>query len=282
MQQKFKITKVKREASFETQNEHYHAFYEFYYLVSGDRKFFLNGKNYRVKSGDIMLIPKREIHRTTFFGEGSEHERIAMCFGDEVIMHLKDNISQDDFKQCFRQRHLSIPKAKRAYLEGMFEKLLVEYEKEDEFSSLLCQMYCEEIILFIIRCQKEQELQFGQAINLEDGEDKSPEDMEMENAAQYINQHFMETLTLPIMAERSCMSDSYFSRRFKQVTGFGFKEYLNMVRIRYACELLVSTDWSITKISEACGYMDSNYFGDAFRKLKKVSPRDYRKNTVMV
>ena len=135
MQQKFKITKVKREASFETQNEHYHAFYEFYYLVSGDRKFFLNGKNYRVKSGDIMLIPKREIHRTTFFGEGSEHERIAMCFGDEVIMHLKDNISQDDFKQCFRQRHLSIPKAKRAYLEGMFEKLLVEYEKEDEFSS---------------------------------------------------------------------------------------------------------------------------------------------------
>ena len=59
MQDNFKITRVKREAAFEMQNEHYHSFYEFYYLVSGDRKFFLNGKNYRVKSGDIMLIPKR-------------------------------------------------------------------------------------------------------------------------------------------------------------------------------------------------------------------------------
>lgn len=63
----------------------------------------------------------------------------------------------------------------------------------------------------------------------------------------------MELLTLLVMAERSCMSDSYFPRRFKQVTGFGFKEYLNMVRIRHACEQLVSTDLSITRISEACG-----------------------------
>ena len=41
MQENFKITRVKREAAFEMQNEHYHSFYEFYYLVSGDRKFFL-------------------------------------------------------------------------------------------------------------------------------------------------------------------------------------------------------------------------------------------------
>ena len=54
----FKISRVKKEASFERQNEHYHSFYEFYYLVSGERKIFLNGKNYKVKSGDMMLIPK--------------------------------------------------------------------------------------------------------------------------------------------------------------------------------------------------------------------------------
>ena len=151
MQDNFKITRVKREAAFEMQNEHYHSFYEFYYLVSGDRKLFLNGKNYRVKSGDIMLIPKREIHRTTFFGEGSEHERIAMCFSDEVIEHLQKSIGQEVFEQCFCQRQLSIPIEKREYLENMFDKLLKEYQGQDEFSSILCQMYCEEIILFIIR-----------------------------------------------------------------------------------------------------------------------------------
>ena len=281
MQDNFKITRVKREAAFEMQNEHYHSFYEFYYLVSGDRKFFLNGKNYRVKSGDIMLIPKREIHRTTFFGEGSEHERIAMCFSDEVIEHLQKSIGQEVFEQCFCQRQLSIPIEKREYLENMFDKLLKEYQGQDEFSSILCRMYCEEIILFIIRCQKENIWQSHQMV-VEEAEDKSIEDMEMEKAAQYMNQHFMEPLTLHVMAVRSCMSDSYFSRRFKQVTGFGFKEYLNMVRIRHACELLVSTNLSITQISEKCGYMDSNYFGDAFRKWKQISPREYRKGNTMV
>ena len=113
--------------------------------------------------------------------------------------------------------------------------------------------------------------------NDEQVESISIEDLEMEKAAQYMNEHFMEPLTLPMMAEKYCMSDSYFSRRFKQVTGFGFKEYLNMVRIRYACELLILTDMSVTEISEACGYMDSNYFGDAFCKRIKMSPRQYRK-----
>lgn len=282
MQENFKISRVKREAAFEMQNEHYHSFYEFYYLVSGDRKFFLNGKTYQVKSGDIMLIPKREIHRTTFFGEGSEHERIAMCFGEEVIRSLKESIGQENFEACFRKRHLTIPVEQREYLESLFEKMLEEYSRKDEFSQLLCQRYCEEVILFIIRCQKDRQAQAGQVPEEAEVEHLSAEDMEMEKAAQYINQHFMEPLTLPIMAEKSCMSDSYFSRRFKQVTGFGFKEYLNMVRIRHACELLVATDLSITSISEACGYMDSNYFGDAFRKWKHISPREYRKNEVMV
>lgn len=282
MQENFKVSRVKREAVFEMQNEHYHSFYEFYYLVSGDRKFFLNGKTYRVKSGDMMLIPKREIHRTTFYGEGSEHERIAMCFSEDVVRHLKECIGQEHFEECFYQRHLTIPIEQREYLESLFDRMIVEYEGQDEYSDFLCRRYCEEVILFIIRCQKEKKTKSFQESEMAEIQHLSAEDMELEKAAQYVNEHFMETLTLPFIAERSCMSDSYFSRRFKQVTGFGFKEYLNMVRIRHACELLVSTDLSITKISEACGYMDSNYFGDAFKKLKHVAPREYRKNKGMV
>lgn len=269
----FKITRIKREATFEMQNEHYHPFYEFYYLVSGERRFFLNGKSYRIKSGDIMLIPKREIHRTTFYGEGSEHERIAMCFDDDFVRRLQSSIGLAKFEQCFQHRHLSVPFEKRGELEKLFEKLLAEYSGQDELSDELCAIYCEEIIMLMIRYQKQYI-----AKKDDDVHEFGIEDREMEAAAQYINHNFMESITLPMIADKYGMSDSYFSRRFKQVTGFGFKEYLNMVRIRHACELLVSTDWSVTRISEECGYMDSNYFGDAFRKIKHVSPREFRKS----
>lgn len=278
----FKITKVKREVTFEMQNEHYHSYYEFYYLVSGERKFFIDGKNYKIQSGDMVLIPKREIHRTTFFGKGSEHERIAVYFDDEFIRPLKEAIGREAFEQCFHERIMSIPAAKRTYIEELLERLLEEYQQKDEFSERICKMYCEELVLLMIRCQRDNKEQLPQIIAGESDKDISSIEAkeEMEEAAQYINRCFKEPLTLSFMAAKSCMSASYFSRRFKTVTGFGFKEYLNMVRIRHACELLASTTLSVTEISEACGYMDSNYFGDAFRKVKKMSPREYRKSSM--
>ena len=102
-------------------------------------------------------------------------------------------------------------------------------------------------------------------------------DIDMEKAAQFISNHFESQITLDMIAKKYCMSTSYFSKRFKSVTGFGFKEYLNAVRIRHACDLLLTTNQNITEISYQCGFTDSNYFGDAFRKNMHMSPRDYRK-----
>ncbi len=46
--------------------------------------------------------------------------------------------------------------------------------------------------------------------------------------------------------------------------------------------MLLNTNQSITEIAEKCGFNDSNYFGDAFRKVKGVSPNKYRKNKGIV
>ena len=72
------------------------------------------------------------------------------------------------------------------------------------------------------------------------------------------------------------MNPTYFSKKFRETTGFGVKEYLTHIRLQNAAHLLCTTDPSITEIAGICGFSDGNYFGDAFRKHYGMSPRAYR------
>ncbi len=93
-----------------------------------------------------------------------------------------------------------------------------------------------------------------------------------------IYENYDKKLSLEDMSDKFHISRSYLSKKFKAVTGFGFKEYIVNVRIKNACRLLLETNKSITDIAFECGFNDSNYFGDAFRHVKGVSPNKYRKN----
>ena len=90
--------------------------------------------------------------------------------------------------------------------------------------------------------------------------------------ATYVYENFHRHITLSDTALRFHISRSYLSKKFKAVTGFGFKEYLINIRIQNACRMLLETDQSITDIALSCGFNDSNYFGDAFRHVKGISP----------
>lgn len=268
----FKITKMKQDYHYEMKQEHYHDYHEIYYLMSGKRKIFLGNKVYTLEAGDLVMIPKGEIHRTTFenIPEADDVEtlRVVLAFSENFILDFINAIGQEGYQQCFGIRKITIPINKRAHLEELFDQILIESKDTDKLSKHMCKNYCEQILIFMMRSQIKKE---------EEDKNYVVSDLDMEKAAQYISNHFSDQITLDFIAKKYCMSNSYFSKRFKTVTGFGFKEYLNTVRIRHACDLLLTTDDNITEISYKCGFTDSNYFGDAFRKVMSVSPREYRK-----
>lgn len=263
----FDITQVKGKAYTEMKDAHYHPYYEFYYLLSGTRKIFINDTIYSVKKGDLIVIPKGELHRTTYIG-GETHERIVMDFNDDFIEPLISKIGYDSFDKCFDNRQLSIPPNRREYVEELFGKIIREHNGVDSYSSTILSLYVYELIMFVLRCHENSDHPCAVA---EIGDDI------ISDAARYISSNFTHDLSLTQLADKYSMSPSYFSRKFKLCTGFGYKEYLITIRIIEACKLLLNTDLTITEIAEKCGFDDSNYFGDSFKKAKGISPREYRK-----
>ena len=89
----------------------------------------------------------------------------------------------------------------------------------------------------------------------------------------------MHPITTGDVARAVGFSPNYLSRRFRTSAGIGLHEYIVFVRLHHAAQQLISTGDSITEIALRCGFSDSNYFKDSFKKKFGVTPRDYRRIT---
>ena len=80
------------------------------------------------------------------------------------------------------------------------------------------------------------------------------------------------------LARKFSMSDSHFSRTFKEYTGIGVAQYIKLTRLRAAEKLLLNKTGSITDIALACGFNNSNYFICDFKKHYGITPLQFAIN----
>ncbi len=103
---------------------------------------------------------------------------------------------------------------------------------------------------------------------------RSPGSMEM--VRSYIDAHYMEELTLASLAERFFMSYSYLSKSFHRTFRMPFQQYLLMLRMEHALELLKDPSLSIQQIAAGVGYENAFNFSRAFKSRYGVSPSHFR------
>lgn len=93
----------------------------------------------------------------------------------------------------------------------------------------------------------------------------------------YIQIHFRKDLSLDHLAERMNLHPNYISSLFKKETGHTFVNYLNMMRIQAAQELLMSnSELSVCAIGQQVGYDSKHYFSKVFKKYTGITPGAYR------
>ncbi len=98
----------------------------------------------------------------------------------------------------------------------------------------------------------------------------------IKRAEEYIAEHYMENITLNGLAEAIGISSGYLSALFPQTLHCGFVDYLNKVRIERACVYLEQNYFKTYEIAYRVGFRDEKYFSKVFKKIKGVTPKEYR------
>jgi len=250
--------------------QHYHNSYELYYLLDGQRNYFIKDRIYSIKKGALIFIGMNELHRTTD-ADVSFYNRILINFKPsflDSLFPLKGIDLFECFKHSFNAVKLSINE--QIYIENLLCRMMHEYDKKDYGYELYLKSMLVELLLLLNR----------HILHNPEDEFDNP-DLQHKKVMfiiNHINSNYADTLTLSNLSKLYFYSASYLSRIFKQVTGFKFAEYVNSIRIMESIKLLKETQLSITQISEKVGYESTTHFGRVFKQITGQSPREYRKS----
>lgn len=261
----FIYTSQKKSPPSDMPRSHSHSYYELYYQISGMRRYFIGDRIYDLSPGDLVIIRPNELHRTVSSNK-SGYERYIINFNNSHIRQLELEIGVQNTKEFLSLYCLQFTHEHSEYVKNLITLIDKENLSPDKYSGEFKQNLLSNLALFCLRHGRHRNQR------TKDGADK------IQDVAHYIRTNYNSKIALCDAAQMAFMEETYFSKKFKQLTGFGFNEYLTQTRIRAAETLLTATEHTIGTISEMCGFSSANYFGDIFKSINGISPSQYRHN----
>ncbi|MEC0494143.1 AraC family transcriptional regulator [Bacillus glycinifermentans] len=266
----FSIQYMQRKGFTEMNAPHGHEGYELYYLLNGERTYFINQKVYTAEKGSLIFINPHDVHRTSST-EVQEFERILVNFSHDFIKPLLACSKHPLLPFPEHTNCISLPLREQTSVEQLLLDMKRECRlKKDGYEDVV------RALLFQLLFSIYRSLQSG---GQKEGPKLHPMHEKISEIASYINGRFHETITLNGLAQRFYISPSYLSRAFKKVTGFHLHEYIRHIRIREAKKYLRDTDEKMLSIAEKTGFKHISHFNKVFKDIVGIPPLQYRKKS---
>lgn len=231
---------------------HIHSGCEIYINLSGDVSFAVEDKIYPIASGDIIITRPYEYHHCIYHSN-MKHKHFWILFssqGNEEFLDLFYN------RKCGENNLLSLPS-----------------ENFDELVSLCHKIYLQ-------KDSPGNHYEFFKLIHLlQSAESRSisdklyPEDIIY--AFKYINNNFTQKISVQDIAKGAHVSVNTLERHFNDFFNISPYSYIQKKRLANGAKLL-SEGYSVTEVSERCGFSDYSYFISLFKKTYGITPYKYK------
>ena len=251
---------------------HRHDFFELYCLLSDSFIYHVEGNQYALQPGSLILVRPGETHWPEFEGPPRKIERIVVWLNPQFIASLSIFLPQTlgTIGQNLQDEHLIIPEAKTyQVILGLLYSLLYEKNRADADSRYLCHLILSQLLIHISRVLNQR---------TRPSEEPGTRYAEIMRVHEYINSHFREPLSVADLAQRFFMDKNTMTRQFKRIVGMTPGDYIRRKRLESA-NVLIRQGYGVQHASYASGFADYSAFFRAFRKQYGLSPSDLSSST---
>lgn len=260
---------------------HTHDYIELAYVVEGEFRQKILGRDITFAKGDLCLIDKNCLHQDYLLDQpavilflGIANDMFSEIMDENVatqkiISFLQSALlKQKDLQQYLHFRPGSgSPSGAASRLEDCLCLLLRElHDNETGFHYI-----CKGLLLRIFRIIS-TEYEFS----LSREQRKTMNWIIFEEISDYIKLHYA-TVTIQDLIREFHFQEDYFNRIIKSKTGLTYSAYVQQIRLEHAEHMLTATDKSVDEITELVGYHNKGYFYKIFQEKYKTTPSRYRK-----
>ena len=250
---------------------HNHDFFEIYIFLSGKVTYVIEGKSYRLRPGDIILVNNRELHKPDI-EPGQPYERIVIWVNPDFIS--RQSADGTNLSMCFessskKKYNLLRPGAEMfSVIRSIVSRLEKVCNNTGFGNSILKDVYLTELVVYLNKAYMntfeediEEDIQYNEKVS---------------NIIQYINENLGSDLSLETLSARFYMSKYHLLREFKKYVGHTLHSYIQRKRLIFA-KALLKEGIQVTDVCESCGFGDYSNFIRSFKKAFGLPPKRYNK-----
>lgn len=220
---------------------------------------------YRVRPGEILIVPSGWQHSLT---EPPDTLRYLLLFEPNPLLSLRD---MPDISAMMEQPiYLHEDSELQKQAQEILRRTVDCYMAREPMWNTLCYSHLLQLYALLgrhyLRVTAPEQYVARRSID----------PAIMNSAITYINQRYMDDISLEDVALFAGFSKYYFSRMFKQFAGISFSEYLTRRRLNVASDLLVRSRQSIREVAVASGFSSMATFNRIFREHKNCTPSQFR------
>ncbi len=254
-------------------DRHFHNLFELGICRYGEGSLYLGEKEVIYRADTISAIPPNYPHNTVS-RDVNYWEYLFFDPAQLMAEMFPNNPKLYSLKLSLLNRRADTFSVKDYPALGqMMNRILEEIQKKEPYYRETVGYLIRTLLFELLRILEERETDIGW--EAESDPDVLPQIMP---AIRYVEEHYAESLRAATLAGQCGLSEVHFRRVFEAYMNMPPMDYVNMIRIHKACDILSNQDCSMDVVAIKCGFPSVSTFTRNFKKFLKTTPYQWKLN----